>query len=160
MARISTLSDVGILDTFWLLELYKVPGHYSPSRTENVRVETAKFVATEGELFVTVPVLFELANHIAHVDDGTRRRTLAERLLKDIREAIDDDSPWTIVRVSSDILLRSHDILQLAQRFLSLSGPSYSFADISIIDLANEFRQFSSVVRILAFDEQLESYSD
>lgn len=154
------MSNAGILDTSWLLELYKVPGHFLPSRTDRVRIETAEFVATEGELFVTVPVLFELANHIAHVSNGNIRRSLAERLLKDVHDAIQDDSPWTIVAVTSGILLRSQDILQLAQRFLSLSGPNYSFADISIIDLATVLRQSSRVVRILEFDSQLNSYSD
>jgi len=62
--------------------------------------------------------------------------------------------------VGSDILLRSRDVLKLAERFLDSAGPNYSFADISIIDVAAELRRTSKVVRILAFDQQLESYSD
>lgn len=38
--------------------------------------------------------------------------------------------------------------------------PNYSFADISIIDLAAELRRPGRTVKILAFDEQLLSYSD
>ena len=40
------------------------------------------------------------------------------------------------------------------------SGPNYSFADISIIDLATELRRPGRTVKILAFDGQLVSYSD
>ena len=154
------MSDAAILDTSWLLELYRVPGYFKESRTSLVRTKTADFVEAGGELFVTVPVLFELASHITHVSDGNRRRTLAEGLRNDIHGSVDHDSPWTIATVSVDILLRSRDVLALAESFLDSSGPNYSFADISVIDLATELRRPSKIIKILTFDHQLESYSD
>ena len=160
MARVAALSGAAILDTSWLLELYRVPRYFKDSRTAAVRNETAEFVESGGELFVTVPVLFEVASHITHVRDGHHRRALAARLRDDISSSIDRDTPWSIATVGSDILLRSQDVVQLAERFLKSSGPNYSFADISVIDLATELRRPGKVVKILAFDEQLESYSD
>ncbi len=148
-----------ILDTSWLLEVYRVPGHYDESRTDDVRAEIAEIAATGYELFVTVPVLFEVANHITRVRAGGRRRSLSERLRKDITGSIERESPWTIVPVAHGILLRSQDVIHLADRFLEGSGPNYSFADISIIDLANELQRRGGRVRILTFDCQLESYS-
>ena len=50
--------------------------------------------------------------------------------------------------------------MQLAERFLESSGTGYSLADISIIDLAEELQRLGRSVKILAFDQQLESYSD
>ena len=160
MARVAVLSGPAILDTSWLLELYRVPGYFKESRTEHVRGRTAELIETGSELFVTVPVLFEVASHITHVRDGGRRYQLGERLLDDIETSLDRDSPWTIIRIGSEILLRSRDVIRLAARFLESSGPNYSFADISIIDLAAELRRPGRTVRILAFDEQLLSYSD
>ena len=160
MARVAALSGAAILDTSWLLELYRVPRHFEDSQTEAVRTQTLELVAAGHELFVTVPVLFELASHITHVRDGGRRRELSERLLGDISNSLDRDSPWTIVSSGADILLRSGDVIRLAKRFLESSGPGYSFADISIIDLATELRRPGRTVRILAFDEQLLAYSD
>ena len=154
------MSGTAILDTSWLLELYRVPGYFKESRTLPVRTETADLVEAGGELFVTVPVLFEVASHITHVRDGRRRHILAEGLRDDIRTSLDHESPWTIATVGSDILLRSRDVMQLAEKFLESSGPNYSFADISIIDLAAELRRSEKVVKILAFDQQLASYSD
>ena len=159
MGRVAVLSDAAILDTSWLLELYQVPGHSSESRKLRVLTETAEFVTADGELFVTVAVLFELANHIVRVRDGNRRRSLAEKLHIDIRNAVDHDSPWTIAAVHPSILLRPRDVVELAERFVSSSGPNYSFADISIIDLADELRQSFNMVKILEFDGQLKSYS-
>ena len=160
MARVAVLSDAAILDTSWLLELYRVPGHFEPSRTSPVLTKTAELVDAGGELLVTVPVMFEVASHITHVHDGGRRRTLAGKLRDDIRNSLGRESPWTITSVGSDILLRSRDVMKLAEKFLEASGPNYSFADISVIDLAAELRRSGKTVKILAFDQQLESYSD
>ena len=160
MARVAVLSGTAILDTSWLLELYRVPGDFKESRTDTVQTETAELIEAKCELFVTVPVLFEVASHITRVRDGRRRRTLGERLRDDIASSIDRDSPWTITTVGREILFRSQDIIQLAERFLESSGPNYSFADISIIDLAEELRRPGRTVKIMAFHRQLLSYSD
>lgn len=154
------MSGAAILDTSWLLELYRVPRYFKESRTLPVRTETADFVQAGGELFVTVPVPFEVATHITHVRDGRRRRNLAERLRDDIRNSLDRESPWTVATNGLDILLRSEDLVQLAQRFLESSGNGYSFADISVIDLSIRLRRPGKLVKILAFDKQLTAYSD
>ncbi len=137
-----------------------MPGYFKESRTEPVRTQTADLIEARYELFATVPVLFEVASHITHVRDGGRRRSLGERLRDDVESSISQESPWTIASVGSAILLRTSDVLRLAERFLESSGPNYSFADISIVDLAEELRRPGRTIKILAFDEQLASYSD
>ena len=109
---------------------------------------------------MTVPVLFEVASHITHVRDGNRRRALGKKLLQDIKNSFARGTPWTIVTVNRDILLRSEDVIQLANRFLESSGPNYSFAGISIIDLTAKLRRPERTVKILTFNKHLESYSD
>ena len=160
MARVAELNGTAILDTSWLLELYRVPHYFDESRTLPVRTETANLIEAGCELFVTVPVLFEVASHITHVRDGHHRRTLGERLRDDITCSIGRESPWTITTVGRNILFRSQDVIQLAERFLESSGPNYSFANISIIDLAENLRRSGRRVKILTFHGQLVSYSD
>lgn len=146
-----------ILDTSWLLELYRVPHDFEESRTLDVQNETA--AVADGELFVTVPVLFEVASHITRVD-GKYRRDLRKKLLEDIEKSFSLEDKWTIVAVGGDVLLRSKDLIRLAKRFLENSGPNYSFANISVIDLATELRKRKRTVRILTFNEELAAYSD
>ena len=160
MARIAILSGAVILDTSWLLELYRVPRYFKESRTLPVQTQTAELVEANCELFVTVPVLFEVASHITHVRDGDRRRQLAKTLRDDISSSLGRERPWTVANFGSKILYRSEDVVRLANRFLESTGPNYSFADISIIDLAAELRRPGRMIKILAFDEQLTSYSD
>ena len=160
MARVAVLSGVAILDTSWLLELYRVPDYFKKSRTDQIRTDTAELIEAKCELFVTVPVLFEVASHITHVRNGGRRRTLGKRLRDDITSSIDCESPWTIATVGREILFRPQDVIHLVERFLESTGPNYSFANISIIDLATELRRPGRAVKILAFNEQLAAYSD
>ena len=156
------MSGAAILDTSWLLELYQVPGYFKESRTPVVREETKKLLKAQFELFVTAPVLFEVASHITHVRDGGRRRALSKQLHGDIESSLQRERPWTVASFGPRVLLRSQDILRLAAKFLESSGPNYSFADISIIDLAEELRRppRKRTVKILAFDQQLIAYSD
>ncbi len=133
--------------------------YFKKSRTSHVHTETADLIEAECELFVTVPVLFEVASHITHVRDGNRRRALGAKLRDDISSSIEVESPWTIATSGPDILMRSADVIKLADRFLESSGPNYSFADISIIDLATELKRSGKTVKVLAFDKQLEAHS-
>ena len=159
MAGIPVLSGIAILDTSWLLELYRVPGYCKKSRFCSVQEKTGGIINAGGELLVTVPVLFEVANHVTHVRDGRRRRELNKRFRDDVNQSIDGFGPWTIVATGKDVLLRSEDLIRLADRFLQASGENYSFADISIIDLAVTLQGKNRMVEILTFDGQLAAYS-
>lgn len=111
-------------------------------------------------MYVTVPVLFEVANHIVHVRKGHHRRQLIEKLRNDINASLHDETPWTIVGpLRDEILLRAQDLIGLADRLVTESAVGYSLADISVIDLARRLQQRGVKVDILAFDKQLEAYA-
>ena len=111
-------------------------------------------------MLVTVPVLFEVANHIVHVRDGYQRRELILKYRDDVNASLEDDVPWTVVRaLQDDILLRAQDLIELTDRFVGESSVGYSLADISIIDLAQRLQRRRQEVDILAFDKQLEAYA-
>ena len=112
-------------------------------------------------MLVTVPVLFEVANHIVHVRNGHQRRELIKQYRKDVVASLEIDTPWTVIRAlqNNDILLRAQDLVDLAGRFAKASSVGYSLADISIIDLAQSLQKKGMTVAILAFDKQLEAYA-
>ena len=152
------MKEASILDTSWLLELYQVPKHSTSSRFEGVRDQA--IIAGGGRMYVTVPVLFEVANHIVHVSDGSRRRQLIVRFREDVSKSLCDELPWTVVRaLHDDILLRAQDLIELADRFAEESAIGYSLADISIVDLAQGLQKRQLKVCILTFDEQLRAYA-
>ena len=153
------MTDYAILDTSWLLELYRVPGHSKKERQEEVLGQAR--AAAEGRMLVTVPVLFEVANHMVRVRSGHHRRRLIKQYSEHLNSSLKDETPWTVVRPSQDdILLRTEDLIELASRFVKESSVGYSLADITIVDLALQLRKREQSVRVLAFDKQLEAYSD
>lgn len=110
---------------------------------------------------VTVPVLFEVANHLVHVRNGNQRRKLIERYRNDVVDSLEQETPWTVVRAlqHNGILLRTQDLVDLAGRFAKVSSVGYSLADISIIDLTQSLHKRGMAVAILAFDKQLEAHA-
>lgn len=153
------MTDYAILDTSWLLELYQVPGHSKKGRHEEVLGQAR--AAMQGRMLVTVPVLFEMANHIVRIRNGHHRRRLIKQFSEHLNSSLKDETPWTVVRRSQDdILLRTEDLIELASRFVKESAVGYSLADISIVDLALHLRKGGQSVQVLAFDKQLVAYSD
>ena len=120
----------------------------------------AESAADQGRLYVTVPVLFEVANHIVHVRNGHHRRQLIVKFRGAVSGSLQDKTPWTIVGpLRDDILLRPQDLAKLADRFAAEAAIGYSLADISVIDLARRLQGRQVRVSILAFDKQLEAYA-
>ena len=97
---------------------------------------------------------------LLHSDVAAQHRT-EPRECQEVRAILapDGSGPWTIIATGKDILLRSEDVIRLADRFLQTSGVNYSFADISIIDLAATLRERNRTVEILTFDRQLAACS-
>lgn len=158
MDSVSVVIDCAILDASWLLELYQVPGHSREDRLDEVTAEAGD--RSLDDLFLTVPVIFEFANHLVRVKDGNRRRQLIERYCTSLTESLNDDGPWTVVADTGEgILLRAETLIELAERFVRDSGTGDSLADISVIDLVGRLRQRGRKVLVLSFDPKLAAYS-
>lgn len=88
---------VYVIDTSYLLELYAVPGYSTQKAIDEIRRRFDNAVRQNARLFVTVPSIYELANHIAKVSDGNARWSLAKELRNAILSSLDEGVPWTII---------------------------------------------------------------
>ncbi len=117
-----------VVDTGYLLELFKVDGHYN----DNIhQIITDKFekAATQGfQFYVPISVLFELANHIGNIDNGHRRKQLAEKLAKTVMSCVKEKNPWIITPCKE---LAS--VEQLAETLLKFSS-EYSIQGLGLTD--------------------------
>lgn len=122
MARkLAVITRIYVVDTSYLLELFKVPSFYDQnSRSEIVaRFERA---AQEGfMLFVPLPCIFELADHINDVDDGSVRKRLAQNLHQTIKKSLEKRSPWIITPSVTENLLKTfaESCRDFAERYAS-----------------------------------------
>ena len=88
---------VYVIDTGYLLELFAVPGHSTKEAVDEIRSRVADAVERSARLYVTVPSIYELANHISHVRNGNVRLSLAKRLRDAVLSSLEEGVPWTIV---------------------------------------------------------------
>lgn len=100
-----------VLDTSYLLEIYRVPGHSSKVCYAPIEQRLRRAIEAEDRLYTPFPVIFELANHIAQVSDGGRRIALARKLAKDIRGSAKSQVPWIIAPGSDQSVLLELSVL-------------------------------------------------
>ncbi|RKZ43236.1 MAG: hypothetical protein DRR16_28655 [Candidatus Parabeggiatoa sp. nov. 3] len=97
MAKKSSLSrSILVIDTSYLLELFRVPGHSEEKAIREIRIRHEQAIKDKAMLFVPLPCIFELGNHIADVRDETRRKALAHFLVQTIQTCVERSTPWTI----------------------------------------------------------------
>ena len=88
---------VYVIDTSYLLELFAVPGHSTKEARDDIKSRIAAAAKSGARLYVTVPCIYELANHIADVSNGNARRSLAEQVRDTVLSSLDQGTPWTII---------------------------------------------------------------
>lgn len=132
-----------VVDTSYLLELYRVDGYYQENAHSMV---SQKFLENidSGQFFVPISVLFELANHIADIPDSHRRRVLADRLRSDIDSSISELTPWVVTHATDaqsldDLLLALNES---AARFAyEFSTQKLGLTDTTVILEAERLRK-------------------
>jgi hypothetical protein len=129
-----------VVDTSYLTELFKVPGRFEDASAAAVRGKFAEAIEAAARLYVPVPVIFELANHIANVTDGGSRRTLARHLASAIATSVENDTPWRIFPNRDDAILRSlGHTLELCNAFAAeFAIQQIGLTDTSVIVAARE----------------------
>ncbi len=91
------LSRVYVIDTSYLLEIFAVPGHSTKEARDEIRSRIAAAAKSGARLYVTIPSIYELANHISHLSNGNVRRSLAEKARDTVLSSLDNGTPWTII---------------------------------------------------------------
>lgn len=86
-----------VVDTSYLTELFGVPGFSDQESTREVRRRFEEAFSRDYRLFVPIPCLLELADHISDLQDENRRRQLANELLKSVKLSMDKGKPWNVI---------------------------------------------------------------
>ncbi len=88
---------VYVIDTSYLLEIFAVPKCTNPKAQDKIKSLLTSAVENKARLYVTVPSIYELANHISDVPNGNVRRSLAEQVRDTVLSSLNDGMPWTII---------------------------------------------------------------
>ncbi|MFY9260908.1 MAG: hypothetical protein WAO71_10420 [Gallionella sp.] len=118
-----------VIDTSYLLELYRVHPWYEESAHRTIKQKFEENYKA-GQFFVPVAVLFELANHIA--DAKLRRFELAAQLSQDVASSISAQSPWTITHAVGAQSLA--DLVSALNESVSRFADEFSRQELGLTD--------------------------
>ena len=151
---------VYVIDTSYLLELFDVPGCSTQKAKEKIKIRIAAAAQSGARLYVTVPCIYELANHIADVLDGNKRRSLAEQVRDAVLSSLDDGTPWTIIP-SQKLDIFKNLIVSFVDNHVIQKGVGLS--DSTLIDEAHRlkrdrYQRRGSPVHIWTKDKALKAW--
>jgi predicted nucleic acid-binding protein len=152
-----------VVDTSYLLELFKVPRHFDPLFSERVKQRFGRAIASGHRLYVPFPVVFEVANHIAGVGDGGARKRLADLLASTVQSCISTASPWIITPASEDILYDLSELLRLCDVYArELAVQGIGLSDTALIEearrLKRKYNQPGDQIHIWTRDQALKAH--
>ncbi|OUD15450.1 PIN domain-containing protein [Thioflexithrix psekupsensis] len=86
-----------VIDTSYLLELFKVDGSFNEKDAEEIHQRFKKAIEAPYRFIVPLPCLYELGNHVADVRSFERKKELALKIAETIKKSIENQKPWEIV---------------------------------------------------------------
>jgi len=140
-----------VVDTGYWLELFKVPHHFTKHNHEKIKSRFEKAFNEKARLFLPLPCLYELGNHIAQVKDGNKRKELADKLFHAV---FDDDTFLTITPANPVEELRE---------FLQKFKEEYVVQEIGLVDTfiiheAKRLKKSTNRVHIWTTDRHVKAH--
>ena len=150
---------VYVIDTSYLLEIFAVSDHSTKEARDEIRSRIAAATKSGARLYVTVPCIYELANHISQVPNGNARRSLAEQVRDTALSSLDDGTPWTIIPSQQLDTFKNLIVSFVDEHVIQ----RIDLSDSTLIDEARRlkrdtYQRRGSPVHIWTKDEALKSY--
>jgi hypothetical protein len=154
-------TNIYVVDTSYLLELFKVPKCSTESSFDKIQQKFEKAAEKKDILFVPSPCLFELGNHIAKVNDVGTRRNLQDKFRDTIQKALNDPGPFTILFMNDKDAEKR--FLELCLEFVEKYGnENIGLTDTCIIAEAKRLKKshhgFEYKVHIWTKDRSLKAH--
>jgi predicted nucleic acid-binding protein len=161
MVRVFLMITHIVVDTSYWLELFKVPGHFKASNHNEIKLYFKTAIQNKYRLYIPIPVLFELANHIAHINNGGQRRNLASQFSKTVKKGITIEEPSLNIIPSMAFTVAnelSQKLEDFVDRFeLEFVQQGLGFTDVSIILDAENLKNDRNIVHIWTLDTELKA---
>jgi hypothetical protein len=151
-----------VVDTGYLVELFRIPKHFTEENANEIKRRLDLAIKEKYRLYIPTPVVFELANHIAHVDDGNMRRVLVNKFSRIIIDCIDDKvTLFNIVPFDNSAVVKelSNNLKDFVQKFADdFARQGLGFTDSAVLLEAQSLKNKNNHVHIWTTDEPLKTY--
>jgi hypothetical protein len=138
-----------VVDTSYWVELFKIPKRSSEEKHLAIKKKFTWAIDQQATLYFPLPCVYELANHIAHVQDGAVRKKLAELLYQTIT-----DNPEVIVTPACAV----NELQVFIERFKNeYVTQGIGLADAAVIDEATHSKTKNNQVYIWTLDKAIKA---
>jgi predicted nucleic acid-binding protein len=151
-----------VVDTGYLLELFRVPKRFKESDAEEIKRRFSIAKTQLNRLYIPIPVLFELANHIAHIEDSNVRLDLANKLSETVKQGIASENtffniiPCAAFTVTSEL---SNNLEVFVQQFAEyFVKQKLGLTDSAVLLEAQSLKNKNNCVHIWTTDAPLKRY--
>lgn len=104
MATSPIVKRLFVLDTSYLLEFFQVPNCSDKAAYKPIEQRIEVAVTNKEQMFLPLPVLFELGNHIADIKSNfALRKELANKLFDMVKSSIDNETPFIITPLVGEL---------------------------------------------------------
>jgi len=138
-----------VVDTGYWVELFKIPRHYSEAKHLAIKKKFAWAISQKATLYFPLPCVYELANHIAHVRDGTARKNLAEQLYQTVT-----NNPSILVTPACAVDELSKFIESFKKEYVT---EGIGLADAAVIDAAWHLKNPNNQVHIWTLETAIKA---
>lgn len=126
---------------------------------ERVNAKIESEIAEDTLLVLPLASIIETGNFIAQINRHDRMPFVTS-FGNIIQQSINGDSPWTTF-CRQNALWEANHLRGVVARWMAMNQEDkHSFGDVSILDVATEYRSAGFDVEILTADQLLKSYED
>ena len=147
--------NVKFIDTSVMLNLLEVPDKCSDK--EIVKEQWRKSLEANDVLILPAATIIETGNHIAHIKDGNKRRSIAEKFGEFLKKTAEEEAPWSLYGIAMD----KNELTYLAKNIGEYATRQIGIGDMSII---YSFEQYKNevpaigTIMIWSTDAHLQGY--
>ena len=147
--------NVRFIDTSVMANMLKIPGKCNAA--ERLQEEFKQVIEAKEVLILPIATIIETGNHIAHIDSGNIRRTIAQKFGEYLRKTAEGEAPWQLYGVELD----KEGLLYLADHIEENAIREIGIGDMSIIHAYEQYKSNTpGIGRIMIWstDRHLQGY--
>ena len=147
--------NIRFIDTSVMMNLLEVPGRCADSQM--IKEEFRQVLDNKEVLILPIATIIETGNHIAHINNGNSRRTIASKFGEFLRKTAEGKAPWQLYGIELD----KEGLLYLADNIVENAMQQVGVGDMSIIHAYEQYKSNTpGIGRIMIWstDRHLQGY--
>ncbi|MBC9743244.1 hypothetical protein IBL38_08080 [Pseudomonas syringae pv. syringae] len=136
------MSKIIMLDTSFMLELLLIPMDSTQERHESAKALFALAIDQSYDVYCTLGVLYETANHIVDIKHAETQRKIARKFKEMVELAWGENVPFTVIPNSgtAEVLAQLASLPEICIKYTERLRQRLSLVDCTIVEVAEKLK--------------------